>query len=66
MFNIGIITASDKGSRGERQDVSGATIAAMKTVYERQEEDLEAIIVAHFKEVGEKLILKIKEANPGT
>lgn len=29
MFNIGIITASDKGSRGEREDVSGKTIAAM-------------------------------------
>ncbi len=29
MFNIGIITASDKGSRGERQDVSGKTIATM-------------------------------------
>ncbi len=29
MINIGIITASDKGSRGEREDVSGKTIAAM-------------------------------------
>lgn len=29
MFSIGIITASDKGSRGERQDVSGKTIAAI-------------------------------------
>lgn len=29
MFNIGIITASDKGSRGEREDVSGKTIATM-------------------------------------
>lgn len=29
MFKIGIITASDKGSRGERQDVSGKTIATM-------------------------------------
>jgi len=29
MFNIGIITASDKGSRGERQDISGKTIATM-------------------------------------
>lgn len=29
MFNIGIITASDKGSRGEREDISGKTIAAM-------------------------------------
>ncbi|MDR3588590.1 MAG: MogA/MoaB family molybdenum cofactor biosynthesis protein [Negativicutes bacterium] len=29
MFNIGIITASDKGSRGERSDVSGKTIATM-------------------------------------
>ena len=29
MFNIGIITASDKGSRGEREDISGRTIAAM-------------------------------------
>lgn len=29
MFSIGIITASDKGSRGEREDVSGKTIAAM-------------------------------------
>ena len=29
MFNIGIITASDKGSRGEREDVSGRTIATM-------------------------------------
>ncbi|MDR3565511.1 MAG: MogA/MoaB family molybdenum cofactor biosynthesis protein [Negativicutes bacterium] len=29
MFSIGIITASDKGSRGERQDISGKTIATM-------------------------------------
>lgn len=29
MFSIGIITASDKGARGEREDVSGKTIAAM-------------------------------------
>lgn len=29
MFNIGIITASDKGSRGEREDISGKTIADM-------------------------------------
>lgn len=27
MFSIGIITASDKGSRGEREDVSGRAIA---------------------------------------
>jgi molybdopterin adenylyltransferase len=29
MFSIGIITASDKGARGERQDISGKTIAAI-------------------------------------
>jgi molybdenum cofactor synthesis domain-containing protein len=29
MFSIGIITASDKGSRGEREDISGKTIAGM-------------------------------------
>ena len=29
MFSVGIITASDKGSRGERQDESGALIAEM-------------------------------------
>ena len=29
MFNIGIITASDKGSRGEREDTSGRLIATM-------------------------------------
>ncbi len=29
MFNIGIITASDKGSRGEREDASGHLIATM-------------------------------------
>lgn len=29
MFSIGIITASDKGARGEREDVSGKTIASM-------------------------------------
>ena len=29
MFSIGIITASDKGSRGEREDISGRTIATM-------------------------------------
>lgn len=29
MFRIGIITASDKGSRGEREDISGKTIADM-------------------------------------
>jgi molybdopterin adenylyltransferase len=27
MFKIGIITASDKGARGEREDISGRTIA---------------------------------------
>ena len=29
MFTIGIITASDKGARGEREDISGKTIARM-------------------------------------
>ena len=29
MFNIGIITASDKGSSGEREDASGRLIATM-------------------------------------
>jgi len=29
MYSIGIITASDKGSRGERQDISGQTIASL-------------------------------------
>jgi len=29
VFNIGIITASDKGSRGEREDASGRLIATM-------------------------------------
>ena len=29
MFSIGIITASDKGSRGEREDLSGRVIATM-------------------------------------
>ena len=29
MYSIGIITASDKGSRGERQDLSGAMIESM-------------------------------------
>lgn len=29
MFSIGIITASDKGSKGEREDISGRTIAEM-------------------------------------
>lgn len=29
MFSIGIITASDKGSRGEREDTSGRLIATM-------------------------------------
>ncbi|HWR43843.1 MogA/MoaB family molybdenum cofactor biosynthesis protein [Sporomusa sp.] len=29
MFSIGIITASDKGSRGEREDLSGKAIAEM-------------------------------------
>ncbi len=31
MFSIGIITASDKGSRGEREDLSGKAIAEMLT-----------------------------------
>lgn len=29
MFNVGIITSSDKGSAGEREDVSGAVIREM-------------------------------------
>lgn len=29
MFTVGIITASDKGSRGEREDISGAVIKEM-------------------------------------
>ena len=29
MINIGIITASDKGARGEREDISGKTIATI-------------------------------------
>ncbi|HWR40903.1 MAG TPA: MogA/MoaB family molybdenum cofactor biosynthesis protein [Patescibacteria group bacterium] len=31
MYNIGVITASDKGSRGEREDISGQTIKEMLT-----------------------------------
>lgn len=31
MYSIGIITASDKGARGEREDVSGKVIADMLT-----------------------------------
>lgn len=31
MFKVGIITASDKGSRGEREDLSGRVIADMLT-----------------------------------
>lgn len=31
MYSIGIITASDKGSRGEREDVSGRVIQEMLT-----------------------------------
>lgn len=29
MFSVGIITASDKGARGEREDISGKTIAEL-------------------------------------
>lgn len=29
MFNIGVITASDKGARGEREDISGKTVTVM-------------------------------------
>ena len=29
MYNIGIITASDKGAKGEREDISGRVIAEM-------------------------------------
>lgn len=29
MYSIGIVTASDKGSRGEREDISGKTIAEL-------------------------------------
>ena len=31
MFTLGILTTSDMGSRGEREDVSGQTIAEMTT-----------------------------------
>lgn len=31
MFNVGIITASDKGSKGDREDLSGALIKEMMT-----------------------------------
>ena len=31
MFRVGIITASDKGSRGEREDVSGKTLSELAT-----------------------------------
>ena len=31
MYTVGIITASDKGSKGEREDISGATIKEIMT-----------------------------------
>ena len=29
MFRVGVITASDKGSRGEREDLSGPTLVKL-------------------------------------
>lgn len=43
MYKVGIITASDKGSIGEREDLSGALIAAM--IKENGYELVEAVIV---------------------
>lgn len=40
MFNVAIITASDSGARGEREDVSGRTVAEMV-------EGMGATVVSH-------------------
>lgn len=36
MFKIGILTISDKGSRGEREDISGAAIREMVTTMDAE------------------------------
>lgn len=47
MFKVGIITASDKGSKGEREDISGKTI---KEIVESKGYKVEKLIILPDKE----------------
>ncbi|NMB09373.1 MAG: molybdopterin adenylyltransferase [Tissierellia bacterium] len=55
MFKVGIITVSDKGSRGEREDLSGKVI---KEILEKNEYSVEVwdIIPDEKEQIEEKLI----------
>ncbi len=66
IFTIGIVTASDKGSRGEREDISGKTIARMLedigtikeyTVVPDEQEVISQEIIRMADECGIDLIL---------
>ena len=51
MYTVGIITASDKGSQGKREDVSGATI---KEIIEKENYKVtEYVVVPDEKEDSE-------------
>ncbi len=58
MFKIGIITASDKGSRGDREDISGKVIADMTAPVGRVEK---YVIVADEKDALQAAMLQMAD-----
>lgn len=61
MFKVGIITASDKGSRGEREDVSGMVIKEMIEQEGYQVEDYQ--ILPDDRETLSKAMIKMSDDN---
>ena len=53
MYTVGIITASDKGSQGKREDVSGATI---KEIIEKENYKVKEYVIVPDKMVDNKSI----------
>ena len=59
MYKVGIITASDKGSKGEREDISGPTIKDIVEAYGY--EVLELILVPDEQVILEKTMIRLSD-----
>lgn len=73
MYNVAIVTISDKGSRGEREDITGAELKKMvdnhknyKTVLETIIPDEKIIIVNKLNEIIETNEIDLILTNGGT
>ena len=63
MFNIGIITASDKGSRGEREDASGRLIATMlQDSFATAQQDMQTRALVEARVDADRLLIATQSA----